>query len=67
MKIANVYGGEPFKLTAVDPTGKRLVVGWTRSPMDMAAMRDLDARGDDFRDHRYEHVRNRKTGDVTPG
>lgn len=61
------YGGEPFKITAKNRAGERLVVGWTRDPMDAAEMRKIEHRltaGSWDADIQYRDVRNRKTGDT---
>lgn len=59
--VAFGYEREPFKLTAL-VEGERVVIAWTRSPLDPVAMRDLEAKG--YADVRYSQVKNRKTGDV---
>lgn len=58
------YGGEPFKLTALDCGGRRMIIGWTRLPeaeaMDFGR---VIVQRDGLSDLRYQSVRNRKTGD----
>lgn len=54
------YAREPFKITAV-VQGERMIIGYTRSPKDDAALRAMETEG--WRDVKYEDVRNRRRGD----
>lgn len=65
MRIDTEYAGQPFQIVgwrASDPD-TRLVIGWTRSPQDINALRELQASGD-YKSVEYRTVKNRQTGDA---
>lgn len=64
LSLKITYGGEPFKLTAIDCGGRRIIIGWTRANYSDAMHhgRAIIER-DGLTDLHYQQVRNRKTGD----
>lgn len=65
MKIVTTYGGEPFQIAGWKHGApyEPIVIGWTRSPQDVAVMKTLREEGD-FHSVQMRSVKNRKTGDA---
>lgn len=65
MKIETDYSGQPFVIVGwkVDAPAETVTVGWTRSPLDIDAMRQLRSAGG-YQSVQYRDVKNRRTGDA---